>query len=382
LADKVRLIYDLYGARDRFALLETRGPHKDTPELRQGEFGWMERWLKGTTGAVKDPERPPLTPPQLKVFSRLPDDAINSTIQETFIKPVRPQLPESREVARQWWSGQRPEWLRILQDKVFCGWPRSPPELQPRLAAETKHEGLCLRAVDFTSENDVQLRLWLLKAEKVEKPSLVILTAMDEPDWQEWVHDLGPAFQGALETEHPSKVDESKFDQNRRVLSYHRWAFATVAPRGIGPTRWAKPGTATDIHVRRRFALLGQTLDGQRVWDVRRALAVLRTIPELKAAPVWLHGKGVMAGVALYAALFEPDVARLELWHPPATHREGPIFLNVARFLDMPQAVAMAGPRPVYIYVNGAVEAGQWDWTLRLQRALGQETTKIRQLSD
>ena len=47
-----------------------------------------------------------------------------------------------------------------------------------------------------------------------------------------------------------------------------------VPPRGIGPTCWAKPGTSVDQHIKRRFVLVGQTLDGQRVWDVRRALAV------------------------------------------------------------------------------------------------------------
>ena len=38
LAAKVRNIYDLYGAGDKFALLETEGPHQDTPELRSALF--------------------------------------------------------------------------------------------------------------------------------------------------------------------------------------------------------------------------------------------------------------------------------------------------------------------------------------------------------
>ena len=46
LADKARKIYDLYGASEKFVLLETSGPHKDTPELRSGAFRWMNKWLK------------------------------------------------------------------------------------------------------------------------------------------------------------------------------------------------------------------------------------------------------------------------------------------------------------------------------------------------
>jgi hypothetical protein len=52
-----------------------------------------------------------------------------------------------------------------------------------------------------------------------------------------------------------------------------------------------------------------------------------------------------MAGVALYAALFEPGIARLHLVDLPASHRDGPIFLNVLRYMDTPQALALAVER-------------------------------------
>jgi hypothetical protein len=291
-------------------------------------------------------------------------------------------LPLVPAVAREWWTGRSREWLRELREKVFHGWPDQPPALNARLAAEVKHKGLRLRAFDFTSEDDVELRLWLLTAEKVEKPTLVVLTAVDEPAWQEWICELGPAFQDALQLPQPPKLEEGKFTQNLRALEFHKWAFATIAPRGIGPTRWTEVGTPADNHVRRRFALLGQTLDGQRVWDVRRGLAVLRGVADLKGMPLWLQGKGEMAGIVLYAALFEPDVARLDLWNPPASHRQGPIFLNVRRFLDMPQAMALAFPRQIRLYVKDEAEARRWDWPLQLQKSLGAEHLKIRQVGD
>ena len=89
-----------------------------------------------------------------------------------------------------------------------------------------------------------------------------------------------------------------------------------------------------------------------------------------------------MAGIVLYAGLFEPDIVRLDLWHPPASHHEGPIFLNVAHILDMPQAVALALPRQVRIYVKDAAEAKAWSWPLQLQQTLGQDCLKIRQVGD
>jgi hypothetical protein len=127
---------------------------------------------------------------------------------------------------------------------------------------------------------------------------------------------------------------------------------------------------------------LGHTLVGQRVWDVRRALAVLRTVPDLKKVPLWLQGKRDMAGLVLYASLFEPDVARLDLWHLPASHRQGLTLLNVARYFDLPQALALAQPRPIRLYVKDDAEARNWQWAMELQKALGPETLKIRVVGD
>src|SRR4029077_14132668 len=104
LAEKARRIYGVLGASDKFVLLETVGPHKDTPELRLGAYRWMNRWLKGDKGEVTEPERPRLTPQQVKVSERLPSDAINPMIQETFRKGVDPEQPRTPAVAREWWK--------------------------------------------------------------------------------------------------------------------------------------------------------------------------------------------------------------------------------------------------------------------------------------
>ncbi|HZY91136.1 MAG TPA: prolyl oligopeptidase family serine peptidase [Gemmataceae bacterium] len=386
LADKVKRIYALYGAADRFALLETGGPHKDTPELRQGAFRWMNRWLKNDTGEVRDPERPRLTAQQLKVFDRLPADAINATVHERFLKPAEPLAIPAPAEAPAWWKAQSEKYRAALKERVFRGWPERPPALNARPAADVKHDGLRLRAYDFVSEDEVELRVWLLTAAKTERPKLVVLNVLDEAGWKEWVGELGPAFRESLQLREAPKLDEAKFAQNRRLLERQGWAFAAVAPRGVGPTRWSEvsrfDGKPAGHQIRRRFALLGQTLDGQRVWDVRRALACLRTEPDLKDVPLWLQGKGEAAGLALYAAVFEPDVARLDLWHPPASHRQGPTFLNVLRVLDVPQALALAFPRKVRVYVKDDAEAKSWDWPLRLQKALGQEYVQVRKVKE
>jgi hypothetical protein len=382
MAAKVRRIYELYGAGDKFALLETSGPHKDTPELRRGAYLWMNRWLKPDTSEFTEKEATRFSPPQLKVFDRFPDDARNAAIHESFIRPVHPELPRVPEVTRAWWPGQRQEWMLALRERVFGGWPHTAPPLQTHLAADIHHEGVRLRAVDFTSEEEVELRLWLLTAEKTDRLSQIILSAVDEAGWQEWTQSLGPAFQDALQEPHAPKFEPTRFDQNRRACECYKWGFAIIAPRGVGPTRWADQETidaqVVPKQIRRRFALIGQTLDGQRVWDVRRAVSALRGVEEAKGVPLSLQGKGDMAGIALYAALFEPDISRLDLYGLPATHRKGPTFLNVCRVLDMPQAVALALPRDVRLYVKDEEQARVWDWPRQLQKTLDRESLRIQ----
>jgi hypothetical protein len=381
MAAKVRRIYDLYSAGDRFDLLETSGPHKDTSELRLGAYRWMNRWLKGDNTEPTENEPVRFEPRQLKVFDRFPDDAINATIHESFIRPAHPELPHVPEVARQWWAGQSKEWMNTLRERVFGGWPRQAPPLNSRLAADRTQDGIRLRAWDFTSEEEVQLRLFLVTAEKVDPPSLVILNTVDEAGWRDTVRELGPGCQHALLEEKPTPRDEAKFEQIRRSVQFYKWGFATLAPRGVGPTRWSETdaflGETFPLQVRRRFPLIGQTLDGQRAWDVRRAIHVLRQTPGIKNAPLWLQGKGDMAGIALYAGLFEPDVVRFDLYDLPASHRQGPIFLNVCRILDLPQAVSLALPREVHLHVKDEQAAKAWEWPLQLQKALGGDRLKI-----
>ena len=376
IADKVRKVYALYGAEDKFQLLETKGPHADTPELRVGINKWMNRWLKDdTTTPVADDLPPLLKPEQLKVLTKVPEDAINTTIQESFIRPAKIDLPESPTVTKEWWLNKRGELLAGLREKVFAGWAKRPPGLALKSAGEVVHNGVRLQAYDFVSEEAVSLRLFVLTSQEVEKPTQIALSVLEESAWQTWCNDLGSEFAAVLQRKDPIVFDEKMFAQNAAVMKKEKLAFAAVCPRGIGPTRWAIDGSTDDTQIRRRFPLLGQTLDGQRVWDVRRAVQALAEVPNVRSLPLRLQGERDASGIALYASLFEPSVSALDLWHLPKSHRDGPILLNVAKVLDLPQAVALATV-PVTLHVPPA-ERVLWAWPLRLQKPLGEERFKL-----
>jgi hypothetical protein len=369
IADKVRKLYALYGVEEKFQLLETQGPHRDTPELRVGINRWMNRWLKNdTTTPVEDDLPPRLTPQQLKVLDRQPEDAVNETVQELFVKPATHDLPKAPAVVRQWWTNRREELLAALKKKVFGGWPANPPPLNVQLAGEVTHDGVRLQAFDFVSEEHVKLRLFVQTALEIEKPKYVRLAVLDQPGWEAWCRSLGPAFANILQREPKLLLDTMVFARNRDILRSEETAIAAVCPRGIGPTTWAPPGSRDDVQIRRRFPLIGQTLDGQRVWDTRRAITSIGEL--MNKIPIQLHGEREAAGIALYAGLFEPTVTGFELRHLPISHRDGPILLNVDTVLDLPQTVALAAPRAVKLIVKSDAERVAWDWPLKLQEAL------------
>jgi dienelactone hydrolase len=373
-----RRIYELHGAVNNIGLQITEGPHKDTQELRVHAFHWFNRFLKGQNpspliemAAVKFFE-----PEQLRVFDKLPSDEKNTTIQDTFaLKAPKPKVPKSDSE----WAAQRDGLLRMLRKKCFVGWPEieSGHGLKLKPVFDAAADGIRFRAYDFTSQGAVRLRLYLAHRDGL-KPSdldLVVLNSLDEQGWTEFLAGMRVGFEKQLQGEALPPADKDAYASNDKMLKAFKWGMAWVAPRGIGPTAW-NPNERKQTQIRRRFMQLGQTRDGMRVWDVRRAVQALRATDGMTDLPLWMQGEREMAGITLYASLSEQNVARLDLWNLSKSHREGPIFLNVLRFLDMPEAVALATERSqVRIYQS---QPGSWEYPKVVGKWLGWDSKRFQ----
>jgi hypothetical protein len=387
LAEKVRRVYDLYGASDKFTVLETSGPHKDTPELRLGAFRWLNRWLKNDNGPVVEKERTPFTPQELKVLDHVPDDAINAKIHEKWILRDAPNgIPKPDAEFAKRWPQVRQQWLDVLKEQAFRNWPKNPPPLNVRLAADIKKDGIRLRAWDYISEDDVELRLWVVTHADTENPKKLEIDVLNEewvlpindPGWREFLGSFDRDFAKAFPRE---KLPLSPTPTNKwRPIDTHSDR-AIIVPRGIGPTRWAQPNGKEDTLVRRRFALIGQTIENQQVWDVRRACAVLCQVFDPKTTRFEMWGAREMASIALHATIFEPKIETLILTRLPESYREGPVLLNVLRSFDMPQTLGLAFPKKMGCWVYEEPPKTRWTWPLQLQRSLGQEYLGLSQIA-
>jgi len=384
--DKVRRIYRLYdkekkGTGEDVALNISPGPHKDTQELNTHEFRWFNHYLKGDDSPIDSRAPKYFQPEELKVFVKLPEDQINTKVHETFVgKAAVPAVPQDTAT----WKTMREQALDQLKAKAFRGWPDGKVKDEDGPSSDGVKDGVMLLNLEFVSHGSVRLKMFVALSEtlmdqlfrKQGKADLVVLNVLDDSRWREFLGTARPGFADVLKGEALPPADAKAYESWTKMLKNNRWVMAYVAPGGVGPTVFEQT-ERKQIQNRRRFYLLGQTLDSQQVWDVRRAIQLIQEDEDLfNHAPLWLQSHGSMGGVALYASLFEPSVKRLDLYDLPRSQRDGPIFLNVERYLDMPQAVAMAAERSkVVLYQD---DDSGWEYPQAVAKALNWDAKQIQ----
>jgi hypothetical protein len=287
---------------------------------------WFNRYLKGEETPVETTAKRFFSPEQLKVFETLPADAINTNIAETFVPRAKSEKKSAGELRS------------ALREKVFNGWPDEGTPPEPKRAFSIERDGVRFSAWDFISQHDVPLRLYIIENATPKPPEQVELNVLNQSGWTNWLATVGTKFGGELAEELAANGGGAlqRAATGQQLSPTGQVALAFFAPRGTGLTAWSG-GETRLTKIRRRFMLLGQTLDGMRVWDIRCAVQALHSVPGMAAAKIGLQAEDTMAVNALYAALFEPDVHKLNLANLPKSHREGPDYLNVLKITDIPQ---------------------------------------------
>ena len=331
LYTQTRRIYQLYGKTNQLGFLITEGPHADTQELQLPVFRWFNRFLKGQSLLIEMAAKDFFLPDQLRVFDKLPEDELNTRIDESFVPKAAPSSPPTtpEETKR-----RQAEYLSALRDKVFAGWPAETQAVKPELIGHSTENGLGCRWYWFNSQPDVGLWLLMVQDAKVKKHEKVLLTVLDAQSWTNaparWLWLGG----GTAE-------DGAGLQQEMRT---GKMALAFIAPREVEPSKWLSDPKKSN-QIRRRFMLLGQTLDSMRVWDIRRAAQAVTGLPEFKKTPLYVRASGQMGVNAAYATLFEPEIQKLKLDALPASQAEGPDYLNVLKVWDLPQLWEALGER-------------------------------------
>ncbi len=329
--DLVKRIYDLYGASTNFGLVIAPGPHKDTQDVQIPVFRWFNTHLKGEDPTIDMAAVRIFQPQELKAFDKIPDDQINTRIEDSFEPEAAPGIPATAAD----WQQLKNGWMKGLRDKCFAGWPTDLGAPSIRKVFFKVIDGIQFEKYEVQSEHDVTLPIYLIRKAGA-KPRHVFIRIADSSFSGEGSGSAAPEIAGAFGSVGAESNLASKVKKQNT-------AYAVFVPRDIGPT-W-RSSDMNDIQLRRRFMLLGQTLDGMRVWDISRAIEALHSLKEIARAPLSVEASGNMGVNALYASLFVPGINALDLQHIPAHQVDGPDYLNVLKILDVPQAAAMAAER-------------------------------------
>jgi hypothetical protein len=218
----------------------------------------------------------------------------------------------------------------------------------------------------------VELRLYLMRKAVSLAPSKVVLRVAGTPvtNRSNVISGVSPQILQAMN----AFGDDNGVRRLMWEVESNNAAYAVFFPRGLITPGLEKKQT----QVRRRFMLLGQTLDGMRVWDIRQAIRGLRSLDGLDQTLLQMDAEGAVGVDALYASLFEPGINGLDLRGIPSSHMDGPDYLNVLKYLDIPEAATMAAERcslrlqprtpDGWDFLNAMAKSGAADLKLEMTR--------------
>jgi hypothetical protein len=98
-------------------------------------------------------------------------------------------------------------------------------------------------------------------------------------------------------------------------------------------------------HMKREAMVCGTTIESMQLFEVLHSVEFLKTLPGVDPDRITVTGKGESGINGLYAALLDESIEKAVLCSPPASHRQGPCYLNVLRFTDIPEVVLLLGEK-------------------------------------
>jgi hypothetical protein len=319
MVGKMREIYRLYKAEEALDLAVVPGGHADTEAIRLPVYSFFLKELLGieTPVAAEGPvDEPPLEKLVCHVNGLPLEDRLARIDEELVPAHAAPQATQ----------GRIQELTARLRDDVFRAFPKEAAALAPAWSEPTTLQGRTIRKVSFNSYEDLRVRAIYSLPAGTARGRLPGLLVIDHrrgiPVWgneQPWERNQwGERAVLIVET----------LDRGSRALELNLRSFSDNDPLH---------------HLKRQAMVAGTTLESMQVYEVLRSLEFLRSLPEVDSSSITVAGKGEDGVNGLYAALLNGKVARIVLGTPPASHRQGPIYLNVLRYTDIPEVIALMG---------------------------------------
>ena len=319
MVDKVRNIYGLYGRGSALQTAVAPGGHSDTEAIRIPVYSFLLKELLGAKepvtaeGPVDDPR-----PEDLLCYRNgLPIDERLSRIDETLF-PSGSSAPAFR-------AKTIDDLRKALRTEVFRYFPARPLPLAPEWQAESVMQGRRIRRVTFTTLEGLRARaIYSLPASPSASVRLPAILLVD--------HRRGiPVWGNEQPLERNQWGDRAvllveTLDRGSRALEQNLRSFSDDDP----------------LHQMKRQAMIaGTTLESIQVFEILRALELLRSLPAVDPRAITILGKESDGVNGMYAAVLDGEVQRVILHSPTPSHVRGPHYLGVLRYTDISQTAAL-----------------------------------------
>ncbi|MFH1069773.1 MAG: CocE/NonD family hydrolase [Candidatus Glassbacteria bacterium] len=324
MIDKIRKVYSLYGAGNNLRTAVVPGGHADTEAIRLPVYSFFLREFLGidTTfdreGAIDTLPREDL----LCFRDGYPLDERNSTIWEHFIPLASFDPKPLPEAERQ---NRLNEIIPRLGGEVFRYFPASPAPLEPAWGEQTTMWKRSVRKVSFNSFPDLRVSgVYSVPAGAGEGPVLpAVLVVDDRRGIRAWGNDFRPE---GYQWGNRAVLIAETLDQGSRAIDEDLRNL-----RNDDPIH----------HLKREAMVTGTTFDGMRVYEILRSLELIRSQTGGAKSGIIVYGRGAMGINGLYAALLDGNVERVLLESPTSSHRNGPYYLDVLRYTDIPEIICL-----------------------------------------
>jgi cephalosporin-C deacetylase-like acetyl esterase len=334
---KAKEIYGWYGIAEKTGMFEVPGRHGYTKEQREKAVEFSNLWLLGKKSKVTEKPFDKVPGEQLAAlggqYAEHPPN-INDRIQELLIPEAKPEPYDNRAE----WERKRAETMEQLREMVFRNMPQ---QVKPVIKIQGEHDRY---AIETEPGILVGMVSYIPKSENPKQGAVLYIASEGETEVTGmWDMMKAYPFKGYAASRH------------------------MVYPRGIGSDIWNSRETK---RFDRSAMLLGRTLDDMRLYDVLCAVEQVARHPSFDGKQLTVVGKGVQGLLGAYAALLDNRITRVILKDPPLTHKTGPSFLNVLRYTDVPQSLAMIAPRELVFLTH---EIDSFRYTRDIYKLYGAE---------
>ena len=329
--EEVMQIYDAYGNKDNFSMVEDVGEHTVTLKNRVALYDFFQRHLNNPGDAV-DKDVNILTADELRVTytGQVSQSYKSETVHslnrlETGIQMAR--LSISRENL----DTHVPEVLRSA--KILSGY-KTPEESEPPVFTGRFHRG------DYTIDK------YFVKGEGNYPIPYILMTPQNSN---------GRAI---LYLHHEGKAAEA--EPGGEMEWFVKQGFTVLSPDLIGIGEVGPPGTTNELRREWRASILiGRSIAGIRAGDVSRLTKLLRQ--EYSMDEIYGVARRELAPVLLHAGAFDANIDRVALVEPFMSYRSlvmnrfyetGFVHSTVAGALeayDLPDLAASLAPRRLMI---------------------------------